>query len=195
MTLIELIPALDARLPHVAELFGRDAPLQVDLGCGDGSFLRSLAGEHRDINFLGVERLLRRVRSSDRKAAELSNVRIIRAETSFLVQHLFPAGSVDAFYLLFPDPWPKRRHHRRRLFTGEFLNRIRRALTTGGSLFIATDHQDYFAVIWRLALSATSEWQVSTEAWSLPNTTFERKFIAAGLPIHRLRLRKISPVK
>jgi tRNA (guanine-N7-)-methyltransferase len=97
----------------IEKVFGRSAPLQVDLGCGDGSFLCALAQRNPDQNFLGIERLLGRIRSAARKAAMVGNVRLLRMESSYAVRYLLPAGLVETFYLLFPDPWPKRRHWRR----------------------------------------------------------------------------------
>ena len=191
--MIDLLPDLDGAELDLEQLFGRSAPLEVDLGCGDGSFLQALAAEHPDRNFLGIERLLHRVRSSHRKALDLPNVRVIRSETFFILRHLLPARSVDVFYLLFPDPWPKRRHHRRRLVNSEFFSAICRCLTNNGSLFIATDHDDYFAAIGNL-LQNTPQFAATNRGWPLPSTTFEKRFRAVGLPIHRLELRKISPV-
>jgi tRNA (guanine-N7-)-methyltransferase len=152
---IELTPQCQAAALDLGQVFGRVAPLHVDLGCGDGSFLQALAAENPDHNFLGIERLLRRVRKSDRKSATLPNVRIIRSETMFFVKHVLPPASVDSFYLLFPDPWPKRRHHRRRLVTVGFLDAIWRGLTDDGLLYLATDYDDYFAAIRRLLAPTT----------------------------------------
>src|ERR1700741_496106 len=87
------------------KIFGRKAPLHVDLGCGDGSFLCALAHRLPDKNFLGIERLTGRIRSSARRAASLDNVRLLQMESFYAVRHLLPAGSVETFYLLFPDPW------------------------------------------------------------------------------------------
>ncbi|HJT80684.1 MAG TPA: tRNA (guanosine(46)-N7)-methyltransferase TrmB [Chthoniobacterales bacterium] len=193
LPLIDVFPESAAETLNLAELFGRDAPVQVDLGCGDGSFLAQLAAERPDTNFLGIERLLHRVRSSHRKGADLPNVRIIRSETLFVLQHLLPAGSIEAFYLLFPDPWPKRRHHRRRVVTTAFLTAINNRLTSNGALFIATDDDDYFRAIQRLT-SSGQHFAAVTSDWKLPATTFEKKFVASGVPIHRLELRKVSPV-
>src|SRR5205814_6255495 len=110
------------------KIFGRRAPLHVDLGCGDGSFLCALAQRLPDKNFLGIERLLSRIRSTARKAASLDNVRLLQIESSYAVRYLLPAESVETFYLLFPDPWPKRRHHRRRIFSRYFLDSVAAAL-------------------------------------------------------------------
>ena len=192
--MIELIPDSTATRLDFVQLFGRIAPVHVDLGCGNGSFLERLASEHPAWNFLGIERLLRRVRKSDRKAAALPNLWIIRSETMFLLKHLLPPASVDCFYLLFPDPWPKRRHQRRRLVTAEFLNALWNGLTDDGLFYLATDHDDYFAAIHEL-IDKTPQFAPADSAWDLPATTFEQKFVSASMPIHRLSLRKVSPVK
>jgi len=123
----------------------------------------------------------------------LPNVRIIRSETLFVLRHLLAPDSVAAFYLLFPDPWPKRRHHRRRLVTTEFLDAIWECLTDGGKLFLATDHDDYFAAM-RRSLSQTARFAPANSEWPLPASTFERRFLAAGTAIHRLELRKSTPL-
>jgi tRNA (guanine-N7-)-methyltransferase len=190
---IELFPIADVATLDLSELFGRRAPVHVDLGCGDGSFLRALASEQPNTNFLGIERLLRRVRSSDKKAADLPNIRIIRAETLYVLQRLLAPESVEAFYLLFPDPWPKRRHHRRRIITAGFLDCVWTRLTNHGSLFVATDHDDYFAAV-RQLLAKTPKFALAKSDWQPPASTFEQKFVAAGIAIHRLELRKVSPV-
>lgn len=191
--MIDPVPEPKSARLDFLQLFGRVAPLHIDLGCGDGSFLQSLAREQPDRNFLGIERLLRRVRKSDRKAAVLPNMRIIRSETMFLLKHLLPPASVDCFYLLFPDPWPKRRHHRRRLVTPEFLDATWSGLTASGLVYLATDDDNYFAAICQL-LKRTAQFTVMNSAWRLPATTFEKKFIGGGSSIHRLTLRKVSPV-
>jgi tRNA (guanine-N7-)-methyltransferase len=192
---IELIPETEQACLNLPNLFGRNAPVHVDLGSGDGSFFLSLAKENPEKNFLGVERLLKRVRTSERKAAPLKNVRILRTETSFLVRHLLPSESIEAFYLLFPDPWPKRRHHRRRLVTSDFLNAIWLVLTDHGSFSIATDQDDYFAWIHKAVLQSARFAAIDQKLVPrLPITTFERKFTDAGSAVHRLELRKISPV-
>jgi tRNA (guanine-N7-)-methyltransferase len=113
------------------------------------------------------------------------------------VRYLLPKSSVEAFYLLFPDPWPKRRHQLRRIFTSDFLDAIAVALEQHGVLRVATDQLDYFHQIERLS-RAHQQFQViplSPDDAVLPVTKFERKFGEQGAPIHRLTLRKTSPVK
>ena len=210
---------------NLQKIFGRAAPLQVDLGCGDGSFLSALAERMPEKNFLGVERLIGRVRSACRKAARIDNMRVIRVETAYAVRYLLPEQSVQVFHLLFPDPWPKRRHKRRRVMTSEFLHSVHCALAPQGLLRIATDQLDYFDQMQRLARAdpqfaivdpllampvgvddvagpegagrpspIDSIGCLGAKQVDLPLTKFERKFQQQGVPIHRLALRKVSPV-
>ncbi|MGC1323530.1 MAG: tRNA (guanosine(46)-N7)-methyltransferase TrmB [Candidatus Udaeobacter sp.] len=195
--MIELVPELQVPCLDVAELFGHSAPLHVDLGCGDGSFLCELARQFPKRNFLGIERLTKRVEKVRRKAEKIENVRVLRADTLFAVRYLLPESSVETFYLLFPDPWPKRRHQFRRIFTRDFLDAIAVALEKYGVLRVATDQFDYFHEIERLS-RAHRQFQVvprSTDDAVLPVSKFEGKFRKQGAPIHRLTLRKTSPVK
>ena len=191
-----LLIKLDSLFDHLdlEKIFGRNAPLHVDLGCGDGGFLCALAQRMPDKNFLGIERLLNRVRTSARKAATLDNVRLLRVESSYAVRYLLPAESVERFYLLFPDPWPKRRHHRRRIVTSEFLGSIHAALGKKGSIYIATDDVDYFRKIKEIAESDPS-FAIADADVDLPPSKFGRIFREKGAPIQWLALRKISPVK
>ena len=190
--LIELDSLTDCL--DLEEIFERNAPLHVDLGCGDGSFLCSLAQGMPNKNFLGIERLLNRVRASARKAATLDNVRLLRVESSYAVRYLLPAESVERFYLLFPDPWPKRRHHRRRIVTLDFLSSIHAALQKNGSIYIATDYVDYFGIIKEIAESVPG-FAIGDDDVDLPQSKFGRIFREKGAPVHWLELRKISPVK
>ena len=176
------------------KIFRRKAPLHVDLGCGDGSFLCALAQRLPDKNFLGIERLSGRVRSSARKAASLDNVRLLQMESFYAVRYLLPAESVETFYLLFPDPWPKRRHHRRRLVKPDFLNSVHAALEQNGVIYIATDYLDYFRKIKEVAES-TPGFAIDDGDVDLPQSKFGLAFRQKGAPIYWLALRKVSPVR
>jgi tRNA (guanine-N7-)-methyltransferase len=197
---VQLIP--DSYTVHLdlLKIFGRDAPLHVDLGCGGGAFLFALAQQHPEKNFLGIERLSGRVEKASRKAGpsrtgtKIDNMRVLNVETSYAVRYLLPERSVETFYLLFPDPWPKRRHRRRRIVTPDFLNSIHAALEENGVLRIATDQLDYFEQIAQLGRADFRFAVVDVEDVDLPVTKFERKFQAQGAPIYRLALRKVSPV-
>jgi len=192
---IELAASAGEALDLLAT-FGRVAPLEVDLGSGDGTFLTQLAAQQPERNFLGIEQMAGRVRGSCKKVTrdELTNVRILRSELAYAVEHLFPPDSVSTFYLLFPDPWPKRRHHRKRIVTEHWLRSISRALTLNGIFRIATDHEDYFTWMQRRVQESGALEMVPSSPWeSLPMTTFESRFLEQGVTIHRLSLRKVSP--
>lgn len=178
--------------PH--ELFTSDAPLEVDLGCGDGSFSLIMARKFPERNFLAVERLLGRVRKVCRRAAEesLSNLRVLRLEARYTVEWLLPPESVSRLHLLFPDPWPKAKHHRRRLVQRSFLEALDQVLVPGGEFLFKTDHEEYFE--WakvELALFHRFEaldW--AEEAFFYPQTDFERQWRAQGRSVHQIRVRK-----
>jgi hypothetical protein len=108
-SVVELVPEFQVARLDVAELFRRNAPLHVDLGCGDGSFLCQMAQQFPNTNFLGVERLTKRVEKVRRKAEKIENVRVLCADSLFVVRYVLPESSVETFYLLFPDPWPNLR--------------------------------------------------------------------------------------
>ena len=194
-SVVELVPDSYLAPIDLLAIFGRAAPLHVDLGCGDGSFLCALAQRLPDRDFLGIDKLAGRVEKTTRKAASLGNVRVLNVEIAYAVRFLLPPESVETFYLFFPDPWPKRRHHRRRLVTTEFLNSIQRALAAAGSFHIATDQLDYFRQIQRVTSEHAGLESVASVEVDLPATKFEKRFRAADASIYRLSLRKISPVK
>lgn len=190
---IELIPADYFKPLDISAAFARHAPLEVDVGSGEGSFLLALAQQRSNHNFLGIERLLGRVRKTCRRAARLGleNVRILRLENSYSVRFMMPPSSVTTFHILFPDPWPKRRHWRRRLIQPDFLDAVSAALVTHGELRIKTDDAPYFAYI-REVLKARSDFRETMwpDEEEYPQTDFERGFVARGLPIYRVRLVK-----
>jgi tRNA (guanine-N7-)-methyltransferase len=190
----EIVPASYFAPLDLEAIYGRTAPIEVDLGCGDGSFLVEIAAANPGTDFLGIERLPGRVRSAHRRITErgLTNARILLVETSYAVRRMLPASSVAQFYLMFPDPWPKRRHWRRRVVTEDFFTSIHRALVPQGVLRIATDQIDYFREIERLAGEST---QFATNPDLEPpvaRSTFEKRFSQST--IYRLRLLKISDV-
>lgn len=189
----EIVPEDRDRALDVAQIFGRVAPLEVDLGCGDGTFLATLAREQPERNFLGVERMPGRVRATCRKIGDeqLPNARVVRAEILEALRPLLAPGSVEVCHLLFSDPWPKRRHSTRRVFTVEFLCAVARVLMPGGMLRVATDHEEYFAAMER-TWPRVSEFEVCPAGEIKPSfsTTFENRFRGGGARIHRVVLRK-----
>jgi len=174
-------------------VFPRVGPLEVDVGCGEGTFLVEMAKRSPERNFLGIERLLGRIRKTTRRVAHqhLENVRLLRLECSYAVRYLLPPGSVSVFHVMFPDPWPKRKHHRRRLINDAFLDAIHAALLSGGELRLTSDDPDYFSHMKRVGLARRDfSGMVPPEDPDYPQTDFEKGFRAQGLPIYRLFLRK-----
>jgi tRNA (guanine-N7-)-methyltransferase len=171
-----------------------DRPLEIDLGCGDGSFLLALARHAPETNFLGVERLLGRVRKVCREArkSDLPNLRVLRLESRYTVEWLLPPSSVRRLHLLCPDPWPKVRHHRRRLVQPEFLDAVHRLLEPGGEFLFMTDHPEYYEWTEELAgpcrLFERIDWP--EDAFFYPKTDFQVQWEAEGKVLRRLRLRK-----
>jgi tRNA (guanine-N7-)-methyltransferase len=174
-------------------MFGRRAPLAVELGSGDGSFLVNWAGRFPDRDFVGVERLLGRIRKLDRKAqrAGLTNVRGLRIEASYCLEYLLPAGSVEALHVYFPDPWPKRRHHKNRLVNARFAELTRVALAPGGVIHLRTDDASYFEQMLGVFAQAEGFEAVETPA-DLAGvvTDFERDFNAQGILTRRASYRR-----
>ena len=136
----------------MTELFSDSRPLEVDVGCGKGRFLLEHAAAHPDVHFLGVDRMLRRIRKIDKKAVRkgLANIRLLRMDAYYTVAYLIPPESVSAYYVFFPDPWPKKRHHGNRLFDPRFLDALNTTLLPDGCLHFATDHLPYFEEVYEL---------------------------------------------
>ncbi len=182
---------------RLAQAWPQAGALEVDLGCGDGLFLAAMAEGHPERNFLGVERLRGRVGSACKKIAArgLTNARIVRVDLAVALAQLLPAASVSRFHLLFPDPWPKRRHHVRRIVTPDWLRLVARALVPGGTIRMVTDEVEYFAQMKR-ALAAVPELrrEAAAECDEFPLSTFEKHFRATGASIYRLVARKVSDV-
>lgn len=190
----ELVPADYFRELDVSEIRRPGRPLEVDLGCGDGSFLMEMARHHPERDFIGVERLLGRVRKVCRKLTRhgLDNARVLRLESRYVVEWLLPEASVSRLHLLCPDPWPKVRHHRRRLVQLEFLDAVRRVLEPGGEFLFMTDHEEYFQ--WAKEKVAAFgkferlEWQ--EDSFFYPKTDFQELWESEGKRMWRLRCRK-----
>ncbi len=186
-------------LTSVTELLDFDAmfetrqPMELELGSGDGSFLVHYVSLNSGRNFLGVERLLGRLRKIDRKArrAGLANLRLLRIEASYFLEFLVPPGCFDAIHVYFPDPWPKRKHRKNRLINERFVELAHRVLKPGGRIFLRTDDQDYFAQMNAVfgASRSFSSVETPTELAGVV-TDFEQGFNAKGIPTLRAAFRQ-----
>jgi len=124
-------------------------PMVVEIGFGRGEFLRSLAVERPGVAHVGVEVSFKRVLKMARRLARtgIRNIRLVEGTGQETVRELLPESSVEIFWINFSDPWPKKRHHRRRLIQPAFLRDLALRLQPGGCVEIATDHEDYAGCI------------------------------------------------
>jgi len=196
-SLIYDVPSILERIDPDA-LFPKAQPLEVELGCGDSSFLVEYARLHPEHNFIGVERLLGRIKKLDRKArrALLVNVRGVRIESSYFLEYLLPPRTTFALHIYFPDPWPKRKHRRHRLINERFPSVAAKALTPGGIVYLRTDDDNYFAQMTEIFAASPLFSPVGTpgELAELP-TDFEKDFEARGIRTLRnaYRVSQIAP--
>jgi tRNA (guanine-N7-)-methyltransferase len=176
-----------------AREFSRRAPLEVELGSGKARFLIETARAAPAHDFLGLELSLAYYRiCRDRlERAGASNARVVRADARRFVELALAPGSVRAFHVYFPDPWPKKRQRKRRLLDGVALEILSSRLEPGGTLRIATDHADYAAAIGPLSESVSGleplKW---TDLPTPPATHYELKYRAEGREIWRFLLRR-----
>jgi tRNA (guanine-N7-)-methyltransferase len=187
------------RILHKEEIFpDTDRPLEIDLGCGDGTFIAAMAAHHPERDFLGIERLMGRVTKTIRKIqrGNLDNARVLRLESAYSVGWLLPTAGVSRLHLLCPDPWPKKRHHKNRLINREeFLAGLERILAPDGEFLLKSDHEEYFEnAVESFAARPTFVREPWPEnAFSYPQTDFEMQWLAEGRSIHRGRWRRVEP--
>src|SRR6266581_4304516 len=177
------LPSILQRI-ELTKVFQKTQPVEVELGSGDGSFLVEYAALHPERNFIGVERLLGRIRKMDRKGRRLAlaNLLGVRIESSYFLEYLLPANSAMALHVYFPDPWPKRKHRRRRLINQTFPVVARQALAPGGTVFLRTDDRDYFEQMAAVFGTSPLFHPVATpDGLAQLRTDFERDFEARGI--------------
>jgi len=192
---------LDGKIDF-ARVFGRSGPVHIEIGTGKATFLLNQARAQPGINFLGIERARKYYRYAVDRIGRwgLTNVRLIRTDAAAFVAEYVPDSSVECFHIYFPDPWPKKRHHKRRFFNFANLEQLLRCLTTGGSLRVATDHAEYFEQIQKLLndysdrleeIEFLSTAGADTGEWV--GTNFERKYLKENRPIYTIAVRKKTP--
>ncbi len=176
-----------------------NAPLELEIGSGKGSFLVAAAGAHPERLFLGVELARRYFRhAADRlRRRECANARIVHGDGLDLLLAL-PEGSLDGVHVYFPDPWPKRRHRNRRLVDAGFLEAVERALAPGALLRVATDFESYFVDVRAAAAGRAALGEVpypppgAAGAGEAAGSNFERKYLAEGRRIHRIAMARAA---
>ena len=182
----ELDPIL--RVKDITKPFEFDLtrPLEIEVGCGKGKFLTARAKANPDCDFLGIERMLERVRLFAGKCqrGNIANAKVLRLEALYTFHYLLPAHHARTVYVFFPDPWPKKKHHSHRLFGPLFRAALWKRLEIGGKLEFATDHEEYFNEV--CEGFAQDERFERVEPMARPNevwTEFETMFREQGLPI------------
>ena len=185
-------PASEEQQGRWAEVFGREAPLYVELGTGKGDFITGMAARHPEINFIGIEMQQDVLYSAAKKVAELelSNVRLLVFDINH-IEEIFAPGEVDRFYINFCDPWPKKRHAKRRLTHVNFLEKYRRLLKKPGELHFKTDNRplfDFSLGQFEAAGLEVRDVSYDLHAENRPDnieTEYERKFSGFGEKINR----------
>ncbi|MGD9646022.1 MAG: tRNA (guanosine(46)-N7)-methyltransferase TrmB, partial [Pirellulales bacterium] len=129
-----------------ARLFGRTAPVEIEVGSGKGLFLSGAAAARPDVDFLGIEiaRKFAQAVAARLARAAVTNARVLNADAQRLFAEVLPDASLAAVHVYFPDPWWKKRHHKRRLMNERFVRDVERTLLPGGLLHFWTDVEEYF---------------------------------------------------
>lgn len=199
-----------ARLDPRAWFDHPERPFELEIGSGKGAFLVAEAAARPETNFLGIEwaREFAEYTADRLRRHQAANVRVLCADATEFLRWRMPDEVCRVIHLYFSDPWPKARHHKRRVVQDAFLGQAHRALAPGGELRIVTDHDDYWAWMeahfdrWcdpsragarfdRLPFDATHRAGGAREG-ELVGTNFERKYVREGRPFHAATLRKPS---
>ena len=198
--LAELWPAYGLRVIDgdrtpldLAAMFGRNAPRVLEIGFGMGEATAAMAAADPERDYLAVEvhtpgigNLLALVRDLG-----LTNVRVVHGDAMQLL-HRFPPEVLDALHIFFPDPWPKARHHKRRLIQPDNVRLLSRRLRPGGVLHCATDWPDYAAAMRTVLEAEPSLRRLPTGRERRPVTRYERRAIEAGRPVTELLMQASS---
>ena len=131
------------------EIFNNNKKTALEVGFGEGEFLVELASKNNDWNFIGIEIKQHRFKLACKLADKysLSNTKLLHIEAEIALRQVFDKNMFHTVYINFPDPWPKRRHSKHRLFNQEFINQLSKVLVLGGKVKVKTDHPDYITQI------------------------------------------------
>jgi tRNA (guanine-N7-)-methyltransferase len=183
-------------------LFGRSAPVEMEVGSGKGTFLLEEAKVFPEKNFFGIEWANKYYKYAVDRIGRwgISNVRLMRTDAAIFIAEHIPDSSIGVFHLYFPDPWPKKRHNKRRFFCDENLVQLLRILKPDGIINIATDHADYFEQMAEVAGRAIEQEivkeidfirPVGAREGEIVGTNYERKYIKEGRKTYTLALQKL----
>ena len=164
------------------DLFGNDSPVEIEIGPERGTFLLAISAVHSQTNFVGIERSSVRCRRIASRLAEepRDNVRVVCGDAACVVAACVPSASVAAYHIYFPDPWWKRKHHRRRLLTPEFARELERTLVPGGAIYVVTDVEELYTYVCR-SLASVATFRPAESLPARPvRTAFEEKALSLG---------------
>ena len=184
--LTEITPPIDW-----SALFGNQNPVEIEIGCGKGRFLLETSKQHPEINYVGVERALKYVQHTKERLLKgnAMGVFLIWSDAAYLVDRYIGEDTVDAYHVYFPDPWPKKRHRKRRLFRNEvWLDGLIRTLNpSGGRIHVATDYAEYFYEIHDCLMHTPPLVYLPADSLEIGHipTSFEMKYRAEGRKIYR----------
>lgn len=178
-------------------LFGRSAPLALEIGCGTGHFIEQRARQQPECNFLAIDIYNKGCLKTCSKldAAGMSNVRVLRIEARELLTEVLPDNSLHAIYINCPDPWPKKRHRDRRLVNRDFLEIALRRLMPDGDFFFSSDQRDYVEQVDTALVSMAGFRNQLREPFvenlpGYPLSKYMRRFLDQGLPVHFIHYRR-----
>ena len=187
------------------DIFKRPGRLCLEIGTGYGHFMRQFCADHPEVNFVGLDYRFKRSFNLAQKLSRsaVRNARLLRARGE-RTPFMFAEGEVDTIFYFFPDPWPKKRHHKKRLFCPFFLESVYKILRPGGSLFLKTDHEGN-ARWMREVMDKVSGFSLELESFDLRaeypehflsryTTKFEKIFLTQGIPIKAFVLTKVGHV-
>jgi tRNA (guanine-N7-)-methyltransferase len=186
------------------QIFGRAGPVHIEVGSGKGAFLVHEARAQPQANFLGIEWARKYYRFAVDRIGRwgLTNVRLVRADAPVFLRDFVPAESVDCFHIYFPDPWPKKRHHRRRFLQASNVETLIRCLKPGGEIRLATDHADYYEQMRQVTSAYANQLEeiefqrpAGAREGELTGTNYERKYVKENRPIYTLAFRKRAPTE
>lgn len=183
-----------------AGVFGREAPLVVEIGFGNGQFLADLAGSRPEADFVGIELygkgIVKLARRLERDGT--ANVRIVKGDAIRVLAAQFRRGEIAEMHVNFPDPWPKARHHKRRLVGPAFPAALFPRMAPGGDVFLATDHEGYAHQMMEVFeahpgfVNAEGSFRFIYHVPGRVPTKYERKFGALGATIRHLHFRRLG---
>ncbi|MCB0271665.1 MAG: tRNA (guanosine(46)-N7)-methyltransferase TrmB [Bdellovibrionales bacterium] len=175
------------------EEFGRKGKLILEIGFGKGHFMRNYAKAHPEYNFIGIERFIKWVRHTQARVIkeELLNIRLMCGLAQEVVRDYFEDQSIDEIHVLFPDPWPKRRHHKHRILQKAYLELFHQKMVRGGQIHITSDHKEYFdAAMKEFSQLHSSLFEIIPKTEDRFKTNYQIKYEKEGRPIYFFQANK-----